>query len=524
MTEIRMVPWRRLALWPGNPRKRIDEGALRDLAESIRQKGVLQNVVARPLGERSSGGVPEYEVVTGQRRWRAVERLIVAGELPAHFAMPARIVDALSDHDALLLATAENVGREDMTALEEADAYRRLAEDGDSVETIAANVGRSPGTIWRRLALHRLSPRVRGAFEDGALNHGQAAAFTLGSHERQDELLDAVLRYAGDYKPARIREALIAGAPPLAWAIFETVLYDGPLTRDLFHEQSYAEDRGLFRRLQLEAAEARAADLRRIWSWAELRVGGYLPIFDFDRDGAPADSGAIVHLRDDLRVETHTGLRRRSPEIRGQRSEARTTPHPESLPRTGSAGEGGQPQRLRWSQERRLRRLQALVADNTDTALALAVTGLATGTALLGVLAVPNTPQSEELAEWLRERLGPVGPGDELHLFERLAQYTGPWLLHTLVGLVAARFHSYGKLATAVARQLGAEPLPVTAEYLEFLSRAELFDLAERWGISGDELEGLGTGELVDAILLSPTADRSRWHPPELCFQEGESS
>jgi ParB/RepB/Spo0J family partition protein len=503
MIENRNVPWRQLRLWPGNPRRRIDEGGLRELADSIAAKGILQNLVARQV----DAGDYEFEVITGQRRWRAIGRLVDAGVVGDGFLVPLRVGE-FSDHDALLLATAENVGREDMTALEEADAFRRLLEEGESVETIAATIGKSAGTVQRRLALHRLSPRLRQAVDDGAVNMGQAAAFTLGSPERQNELLDAVLRYAGDYSPSRIREALIAGAPPLDWALFGQALYKGPVNRDLFHERSYAEDRAQFRELQIAAVEAKAAELRETWAWAEAKIGGFVPIFDYDRtEGAPHATGAIVHLRDDLRVEIHTGLRRREPGIRDQGSGIRSHA-PRAAPSPRVRGEGrGEGLRLAWAAERRLRRLQTLIAADWFVALEVAI-----GWALQP--AWGRAPP--ELDEWLRDELG-----DAAADHRALAAMPLDKVQKIFAAIVAQHFGEAGEtVQSAIARELGAEPLPVTAEYLEQLDRTELFELAGHWGIPEEELAGLGTGELVDAILLSPAADRSRWHPPELCFQQ----
>ena len=328
--EIVLVPWDRTALWPDNPRRRVDEAALRELAESIRQKGVLQNLVGRPrccAGPDIRDGA-EYEIVFGQRRWRAVERLMKGGVVPADFPLPLRVA-ALDDREALLLALAENIQRRDMDPWEEAEAFGRLLDAGDTVYSIAERLGVSPRLVKNRRALLGLVPEAMEALKAGHLNLGQAGAFTVGGAARQRELLAFVLDQPG-YPAARIREKMVGEAVPMEWAIFDPALYRGAVLPDLFDERSYAADRALFRELQQAAVRDKVAGLARIWSWAEPLWGGYFSPWDYERKPAPAEAGgepdvavglqptglsrgAVVHLREDLRVEIHTGLVRRPP-------------------------------------------------------------------------------------------------------------------------------------------------------------------------------------------------------------------
>jgi ParB family chromosome partitioning protein len=144
------------------PRLVIDEARLDSLAESIKQHGVLQPILVRRSGER-------YEIVAGERRWRAAQR---AGLLKA----PVTIRD-IPDETLLQVALIENIQREDLNPIEEAQAYRRLGDElGLSQEAIAAAVGKDRATIANYVRLLRLPQDVRTALATGALDMGHARA------------------------------------------------------------------------------------------------------------------------------------------------------------------------------------------------------------------------------------------------------------------------------------------------------------------------------------------------------------
>lgn len=121
-----------------NPRQRVDESALAELAESIRTHGVLQPILIRPV---AAGG---FEIVCGERRWKA-------SKMAGTQSIPARIVN-LTDAEALELAVIENLQREDVHELDEANGYKALMRQNPelyTVETIAAKVGRSPSYVYQ---------------------------------------------------------------------------------------------------------------------------------------------------------------------------------------------------------------------------------------------------------------------------------------------------------------------------------------------------------------------------------------
>lgn len=144
------------------PRKRFVEAALEDLAASIREKGILQPILVR----RSGTG---YRIIAGERRWRAAQK---AGlhEVPA-------LVRDLGDEAAFEVALIENLQREDLDPLEEAEAYRRLCEEhGLTQEEAAARVGKDRSTVANAMRLLKLPAEVRAAVAEGKLDMGHARA------------------------------------------------------------------------------------------------------------------------------------------------------------------------------------------------------------------------------------------------------------------------------------------------------------------------------------------------------------
>ena len=145
------------------PRKTFDETALEELADSIRQHGVLQPLLVRPL---TSGG---YQLVAGERRWRA-SRLAELKEVPV-------IIKELSDTEAMEIAIIENLQREDLNPIEEAEGLQALIDKcGYTQEQVATSVGNSRPAITNALRLLKLPEEVREMAKDGTISAGHARA------------------------------------------------------------------------------------------------------------------------------------------------------------------------------------------------------------------------------------------------------------------------------------------------------------------------------------------------------------
>jgi len=159
------------ALAPGKyqPRRAMDADKLTELAESIKAQGVIQPIVVRDLGRAQKNGQPRYEIIAGERRWRATQQ---AG-LPN---IPAVVREA-DDRTVMALALIENIQREDLNPLEEAQALQRLIDEFELTHAqAAAAVGRSRAAVSNLLRLLDLPPEIRILVETHALEMGHARA------------------------------------------------------------------------------------------------------------------------------------------------------------------------------------------------------------------------------------------------------------------------------------------------------------------------------------------------------------
>lgn len=166
-TEARSVPVGAVHPNPFQPRREFDEEELTELAASIRQNGLLQPIVVRPASNRR--GADRWELVAGERRWRAVTRL-------GWTSVPA-IVREVDDRTLLVLALVENLQRSGLSAMEEAEGYQQLVNDfGLSQQEVADAVARDRSTVANTLRLLQLPASVRRLVESGDLTAGHARA------------------------------------------------------------------------------------------------------------------------------------------------------------------------------------------------------------------------------------------------------------------------------------------------------------------------------------------------------------
>ena len=171
--DDRVVPVEYLSTSEFQPRRYFDPNALKALVDSIREKGVLEPILVRTNGQR----LDRYEIIAGERRWRAAQ---TAGlhEVPV-------IVKKLDDREALEIALIENLQREDLTAIEEAEGYRRLIDQfGRTQEDLARDIGKSRSHVANTLRLLALPSDVQTKVQDGSLSAGHARAL-LGAADPQ---------------------------------------------------------------------------------------------------------------------------------------------------------------------------------------------------------------------------------------------------------------------------------------------------------------------------------------------------
>lgn len=203
---LRLLPIEALEPGPFQPRGGVEAGPLEELAESLRQHGMLQPILVRP----KPGQEGRYQIIGGERRWLAAQRV------PLH-EVPV-VIRPFGDREAMAAALVENLQRQDLNALEEAEGYRRLLDEfGLTQEALGQAVGKSRPHVANTLRLLNLPHRVRELLRDGALTPGHARALlTAGNPEslalqvvdrglnvRQTEALVAATGKAGtmDRKP-----------------------------------------------------------------------------------------------------------------------------------------------------------------------------------------------------------------------------------------------------------------------------------------------------------------------------------
>lgn len=197
------VPVECLKPSPHQPRRHFDEEELTALSESIAQKGVLQPLVVRPINPT----LGTYEIIAGERRWRAAQ-LAGLAELPA-------IARELGDREVLEVALIENIQREDLSPLEEADAYCRLIEaHGHTQENVAQAVGKSRSHIANTMRLLGLPEDVLQFLRNGQISAGHARALLASATPLEHAKLvvageltvrqtEALVRRAASERPVR---------------------------------------------------------------------------------------------------------------------------------------------------------------------------------------------------------------------------------------------------------------------------------------------------------------------------------
>ncbi|HEU0051757.1 MAG TPA: ParB/RepB/Spo0J family partition protein, partial [Longimicrobium sp.] len=184
---VREVATARIAPNPFQPRREFSPEQLAELEESIRQNGLLQPLVVRPATDATPEGA-EWELVAGERRWRAVRRL--------GWTQVPVVVKEIDDRAMLVLAIVENVQRAELSPLEEAAGYRQLIDEfGFTQAEVAESVGRDRSTIANLLRLLQLPATVQRLVSDGQLSMGHARAL-LGLEDERE--MSEVARQAVD--------------------------------------------------------------------------------------------------------------------------------------------------------------------------------------------------------------------------------------------------------------------------------------------------------------------------------------
>lgn len=179
-TSVLLIDVSRIVPNPLQPRVRFPEEELAELAASIRQKGLLQPIVVRPVDDH-------FEIIAGERRWRAAQSAGLQ-QIPA-------LVHQVADQDLLELALVENIQRSDLSPIEEAQAYRMLVDDfGLTQEEVAQRVGRSRSSVANLLRLLQLPGEIQAMVLSGELSMGHARTLVSAPRSQQISLARQTLQ------------------------------------------------------------------------------------------------------------------------------------------------------------------------------------------------------------------------------------------------------------------------------------------------------------------------------------------
>ncbi len=199
-TGLTQIPIERIHPNSFQPRVQFERSALEELAASIRENGVLQPIIVRQAGG-------EYELVAGERRWRAAQ----LAELPA---VPALVQD-LSDEKVLEVALVENIQRAELSAIEEAQAYKLLVDEfGLEQKEIARRVGRSRVAVSNTLRLLKLPQNIQAMVVAGEVSMGHARALLSLPVKHQQSLAREVQKKGLSVRQVERRAATLLNPPP----------------------------------------------------------------------------------------------------------------------------------------------------------------------------------------------------------------------------------------------------------------------------------------------------------------------
>lgn len=299
---LKTVPLSSLLPPKDNPRHTFDQSLIASLAKSIRTDGVLQNLVVVPEGSK-------FRVLSGKRRYLALQHLKKEKAITPAYRVPIAIKRDLGDADSVRVATVENVHREPLHPMDEAEAWASQLSAGGTIETIVEATGLSAQTIKRRLALASLCPAAKEALYAGTISLGIAEALTLGAESQQKAIVDNVTRgYPIDAD--EIRAMFLDGKPTVQMAIFPKERYSGTFTADLFatEETTYFDDTEQFFELQKEAVDRLADEHRANAAWVEVLNLYSVPWWQYRRAKKRERGGVVINLHPSGTIEVREGL------------------------------------------------------------------------------------------------------------------------------------------------------------------------------------------------------------------------
>ena len=277
MTTIQMIPLDKLYPSPANARKTGTKDGIEALAESIHVHGLLNNLVVQPGGEKGT-----FSVLAGGRRLAALNHLAKAKKLETDYAVPCNVIEIEGDISSEEISLAENEMRQAMHPADQFEAFRKLADEGQGPDTIAAKFGVTPRVVEQRLKLAKVSPKLIALYKKGDMTLECLMAFTISDdHKQQEKIWKLVKDCSGDaeYIAETIREQLteqhIEASNKLAKFVSIKAYEEagGQVMRDLFGEdgEGWLSDADLLNRLVMEKLVKQQGKLIEDgWKWCEI--------------------------------------------------------------------------------------------------------------------------------------------------------------------------------------------------------------------------------------------------------------
>lgn len=510
------APFSALLAPKGNPRRAFDKKALEGLAQSIKKDGVLQNLVVKPEGKGA------YRVVAGKRRYLALKLLNERGDIADTYRVPIKLSGNASAADLDRIATVENVQREALDPIDEAEAFAKLLTKGAKLEDVSAETGISVPTIRRRVALADLAPEAKEAVRAKSLPLSLAEALTLAPQGEQKKLLGEIKRH-GHIDARQLREHILGEKPSLATAIFPVERYTGTFTKDLFAEKetTYFDDREQFMALQKEAVDAKAEVLRKECAWVEVVTEHTVPWWQYRAPKGKEQGGAIIHLAPSGRVEVRKDLVKHEVD-KGVAKQERTKEKPKDRPAYARPT-------LRYANAHKTLAMQMALMENprkAKEATAILLLGGFPGGAISlraheGLRELARRPGSSIAYELIdgsaRKLLGKLGLGAELAngppSWARLHRAGANWAqvisgIRSLNGIeLDALIALLVILCFGIERMEGAEP---EVSFFTGLAKDLTLDMRKVWTPDAEFLGGLRRDDL---LKVATESGASRKHP-----------
>lgn len=358
------VPWSAVKPSVHNPRKHFDTAKIATLAASIAVDGVLQNLTVRP-DPKTPGS---FEIAIGESRWRAVGELIAQGKADKSFALPV-LIRNLTNIELIEIALAENMQRNDLTPIEEAEGLRSLESKGVSTADIAKRIGFSQRYVQQRLALAKnLAPEARAALEKGEIKVETARILVAAPQDRQAQILKEIgpgKHGSSGYEenPDDLRELVKDHQIPEKHAIFDLGQYKGEWLPGEKDGERFFADTVQFLKLQKAAIFVKRKALED--KGAAWVATGKFVSWNYDKKPGNKKAGVFIELADDGKVTVHKDLVEKPKQTFG------ATPKAADAKKEDKAEDHFPTDHRVGTQKRQLYALQRAVYDSADDAMRL---------------------------------------------------------------------------------------------------------------------------------------------------------